>query len=169
MPFHDVLRQLREDAPHRQAARSARGRYSTSHRESRNTSPISSLHQLRGDLDWITMKALEKDRSRRYGTPSELAATSKGTCTTKPFWRARHTAYRFRKYVARHRVALPSPQPGDSIGWICRRSSHAGAPHYPRARPSRPRGLAAKSVSDFLTGLFRVSDPSEAGQLDYST
>ena len=29
---------------------------------------------LHGDLDWITMKALEKDRRRRYGTPSELAA-----------------------------------------------------------------------------------------------
>ncbi len=41
--------------------------------EMRSTEP-EQLRLLRGDLDWITMKALEKDRARRYGTPSELAA-----------------------------------------------------------------------------------------------
>ena len=30
--------------------------------------------QLKGDLDWITMKALEKDRTRRYASPSDLSA-----------------------------------------------------------------------------------------------
>ena len=41
---------------------------------------------LRGDLDWIVMKALEKDRDRRYETANGLAATSSGTWQTSR-WR----------------------------------------------------------------------------------
>ena len=40
----------------------------------RDTQPSRLARQLRGDLDWITMKALEKDRTRRYGSASDLAA-----------------------------------------------------------------------------------------------
>ena len=40
----------------------------------RGEEPASLQRHLRGELDWITMKALEKDRTRRYGSPSELAA-----------------------------------------------------------------------------------------------
>jgi len=36
--------------------------------------PRQLVNLLHGDLDWIAMKALEKDRTRRYGTPLELAA-----------------------------------------------------------------------------------------------
>ena len=40
----------------------------------RSTEPKHLIRQLRGDLEWITMKALERDRERRYASPSELAA-----------------------------------------------------------------------------------------------
>ena len=40
----------------------------------RESDPQTLLRSLRGDLDWITMRALEKDRTRRYGSPQELAA-----------------------------------------------------------------------------------------------
>ena len=42
--------------------------------EARGMEPKQLARVLRGDLDWITLKALERDRARRYGTPSELAA-----------------------------------------------------------------------------------------------
>jgi non-specific serine/threonine protein kinase/serine/threonine-protein kinase len=40
----------------------------------RQTEPLTLAKQIRGDLDSIALKALEKDRSRRYGSPSDLAA-----------------------------------------------------------------------------------------------
>jgi len=49
-------------------------------------SPDQLMTILRGDLDWITMKALEKDRARRYGTPSELAADIGRYLRHEPSW-----------------------------------------------------------------------------------
>ena len=37
---------------------------------------------VRGELDWIVMQALEKDRGRRYETAASLRTTSETTCTT---------------------------------------------------------------------------------------
>ncbi len=77
--MHESLRKLREEDP---PLPSVQFRNKTvTQRDTaeltarlRSTEPQLLLAVLRGDLDWITMKALEKDRNRRYGTPSELAA-----------------------------------------------------------------------------------------------
>jgi len=62
---------------------------------------------LRGDLDWITMKALEKSRARRYGTPSELAADiGRYLHNESVVARPASTAYRLQKYIRRHRVGV---------------------------------------------------------------
>ena len=58
--------------PARSCARSASSRGITA--QNRGADPPTLARQLRGDLDAIALKALEKDRSRRYATPSELAA-----------------------------------------------------------------------------------------------
>ena len=64
------------------------------------------VSQLRGDLDWITMKALERDRERRYGTPAELAADLRRHLNDEPVLaRPASAAYQMRKFVRRHRVA----------------------------------------------------------------
>jgi serine/threonine protein kinase len=73
-PFHEVLRQLHEDDPPSPSARISRDPVSTTTAANRTTDPRQLASLLRGDLDCITLKALEKDRSRRYGTPSELTA-----------------------------------------------------------------------------------------------
>ena len=53
------------------------------------------------------MKALEKDRARRYGTPSELAADIGRYLRHEPVVaRPATTGYRLRKYVRRHRVGV---------------------------------------------------------------
>jgi tetratricopeptide (TPR) repeat protein len=62
---------------------------------------------LRGDLDWITMKALEKDRARRYGAPSDLAADIRRYLNHEPVLaRPASAAYRSGKFVKRHKFAL---------------------------------------------------------------
>ncbi|MCU0878548.1 MAG: serine/threonine protein kinase, partial [Pirellulaceae bacterium] len=62
---------------------------------------------LRGDLDWVVMKALEKDRNRRYSSPAELADDLERhlerlpVVAGPPSWR-----YKTQKFVRRHRVLL---------------------------------------------------------------
>ena len=71
----ELLRKLREEEPPRPSAKVSTDRdTSTTTAAARGTEPRQLVSLLRGDLDWITMKALEKDRARRYGMPSELAA-----------------------------------------------------------------------------------------------
>src|SRR5215475_8070482 len=74
-PMDEVLRQLRQEDPPSPSAK-LRGEKNTAEKsaEKRSSDTRQLMSQLRGDLDWITMKALERDRARRYGTPTELAA-----------------------------------------------------------------------------------------------
>lgn len=79
-PFNEMLRQLREDDAPRPSTRVLKEKNSMSAAASgRDTDPRQLVHLLRGDLDWITMKASEKDRGRRYGTPSELDMSGTST------------------------------------------------------------------------------------------
>jgi len=62
---------------------------------------------IRGDLDWIVMKAIEKDRTRRYATANELAAEVERFLNGEPISaRPPSQLYRLRKLVRRHRVAV---------------------------------------------------------------
>ena len=62
---------------------------------------------LRGDLDWIVMKCLEKDRSRRYETANALALDLERPLRHEPVLAQPPSAtYRFRKFVRRHRVGM---------------------------------------------------------------
>jgi hypothetical protein len=74
-PLDEQLRELRQDEPPPPSSKVSGDREtSLTAAEVRGTAPAKLVSALRGDLDWITMKALERDRERRYGTPSELAA-----------------------------------------------------------------------------------------------
>ena len=70
-PVHEFLRRLREEDPLKPSARiETEKEPATSTASARGTGPGELRTLLTGDLDWIAMKALEKDRNRRYGTPS---------------------------------------------------------------------------------------------------
>ena len=70
------------------------------------TLPEDANHSLRGDLDWIVMKCLEKDRRRRYGTPNELAADVERHLEDRPVVARPPTLnYRFQKAWRRNKVA----------------------------------------------------------------
>jgi WD40 repeat protein len=63
--------------------------------------------ELRGDLDWIVLKAIEKDRSRRYETANGLAADLRRHLGNEPVVaRPPSTAYRLQKWVRRNRLAF---------------------------------------------------------------
>ena len=77
---------------------------STAKRRSADTSKL--LHQLKGDLDWIVLKALEKDRKRRYETANGLAADIQRHLSNEPVVaRPPSTAYRLQKAWQRNRFA----------------------------------------------------------------
>ncbi|RYD30204.1 MAG: hypothetical protein EOP86_20375, partial [Verrucomicrobiaceae bacterium] len=76
------------------------------HRQS-EASKLASV--LRGDLDWIVMKALEKDRARRYPTVNSLAEDIRNHLTDEPIVaRAPGGFYRLHKFLRRKRVILLS-------------------------------------------------------------
>ncbi len=120
--------------------------------------------QLRGDLDWITMKALEKDRTRRYASVGELAADLRRHLDNQPVLASPpSTIYRVQKFVRRNRTGVAVA--GALVGLLV---AFAGTMAVQTQRIKRERDRAnteaatATQVSDFLTGLFMVSDPSEA-------
>jgi serine/threonine protein kinase/Tol biopolymer transport system component/Tfp pilus assembly protein PilF len=72
--------------------------------ESRQTNPDLLSRLIRGDLDWIVMKSLEKDRTHRYDTASALATDVKRHLDHKPILaRAPSAIYRLKKLLRRHR------------------------------------------------------------------
>jgi non-specific serine/threonine protein kinase/serine/threonine-protein kinase len=131
-PFHEVLRQLHEDDPPNPSARISGDPLSTTTAANRTTDPRQLASLLRGDPDCITLKALEKDRSRRYGTPSELSANI-GPLLAE---RARNRASGKRGLSGKE--VCPTPQIWSSRGKRhgaaadCVRSDadHPVAPHY---------------------------------------
>jgi len=73
--FAEIQRIIREQEPPKPSTRlSDLGEASSDVAQRHDSDPKTLLRELRGDLDWIAMKALEKDRTRRYATASELAA-----------------------------------------------------------------------------------------------
>jgi tetratricopeptide (TPR) repeat protein len=75
--------------------------------ESRETSPSSLFSLLRDDLDWVVMKALEKDHRRRYETANGLAMDIQRHLSCEPVTAHPHSGfYQFRKLVRRNRVVF---------------------------------------------------------------
>jgi WD40 repeat protein len=73
----------------------------------RSSDPKRLSQLLRGELDWVVMKALEKDRNRRYETASALAADMRRYLNDEPVQACPPSAwYRFRKFARRNRRAV---------------------------------------------------------------
>jgi len=75
----------------------------------RGAAPLRLSAALRGDLDWIVMRCLEKDRDRRYGTAAALAEDVRRHLRQEPVEaRPPHAFYRLGKFIARNRLACAS-------------------------------------------------------------
>jgi serine/threonine protein kinase/WD40 repeat protein len=106
--FTETLRLIREEEPPRPSTRlSESGARLPAVAAQRHMEPAGLTRLVRGELDWIVMKALEKDRRRRYETVNGLALDVQHYLADEPVKACPPTVgYRLRKVVRRHRGPL---------------------------------------------------------------
>jgi len=119
---------------------------------------------LSADLDWITMMALEKDKSMRYETAHALVLDIRRYLNNRPTFATPHsTTYRVRKFVKRNMAGVVAATllsaaillgiAGTSIGMVRARKAQ---------KVASTEAETARQVSHFMVGLFEVSDPGES-------
>jgi serine/threonine protein kinase/tetratricopeptide (TPR) repeat protein len=133
--YDEILRIIREEDPPKPSTRLTDSKDSLpSISARRNTEPARLTRLVRGDLDWIVMKCLEKDRSRRYETANGLALEVEKYLHDEPVTAGPPSAtYRFRKFVRRNRsvflmvilVALTLVAGALGSMWQAVRATHA--------------------------------------------
>ncbi|MBI3411514.1 MAG: serine/threonine protein kinase [Planctomycetes bacterium] len=106
--YAEVQRLIREEEPQKPSTRlSSLGDSATIVAGNRGMDPKQLSRLLSGDLDWIVMKALEKDRTRRYETPGSFAQDVDRYLKREAVLARPPSAwYRLRKFAQRHRVAV---------------------------------------------------------------
>jgi serine/threonine protein kinase len=104
----EVVRLIREDEPPKPSTRLSESKESLSSVSvHRHMKPAELLKAIRGEVDWIVMKALEKDRTRRYETANGLARDIARHLADQPVEAGPPTAsYRLRKLAWRYRRGL---------------------------------------------------------------
>jgi non-specific serine/threonine protein kinase/serine/threonine-protein kinase len=158
----------------------------------RRTNALQLGRWLRGDLDWIVGRALEKQPDRRYASVSEFAADLQRYLDDEPVLASPPSrAYRIQKFVRRHKVGVASALAllvalslgivGTTLAMVRavraeelasreaeRANQEAGTARRAEELASREAERAnqeahtARRTADFLTGLFAVVDPGEA-------
>jgi len=160
-----MLEKIRSEEPTLPSSRiKALGDSSHDSAQKRQEEPQALRRHLRGELDWITIKALEKERSRRYGSPSELAADIERYLNNEPVLAGPPSAsYRAGKFVRRHRfgVAVAAAALLLLVAFAVTMAVQARRIAQERDRANR-EAAASQRVADFMVRMFKVSDPSEA-------
>ena len=156
--YLEVLRRLRdEDAVRPSTKLKLPGTDSAITAENRGTDLSTFVRQLRGDPDSIALKALEKDRTQRYSTPSDLADDIGRYLRNEPVdAHPPSFSYLARKYVRRHRLGVIVAASGVLllIGFAIAQTIQLKNTRRQRDRADR--------ITSFMTNMFQVSDPSEA-------
>jgi eukaryotic-like serine/threonine-protein kinase len=143
----EYLRRLREEDPPKPSTKIRTQDPATSSElaRRRHTEPVALLRQIGGDLDSIALKALEKDRSRRYGAASDFAADiarylkHEAVLAVPP-----SVAYRARKFARRHRWGLVM-----ACAFVVVLGAAAAISIRQRIRANREAAVA-EAVSNFL-------------------
>ncbi len=107
--YGEMQRIIAEQEPERPSSRVSTfvGEQQTIVAKNRSTERLTLQRQIKGDLDWIVMKALDKDRTHRYDTPNNLAADIERHLSDEPVLAAQPTfLYQLGKLYRRHQVAL---------------------------------------------------------------
>ena len=148
-----MLRAIREeDSPRPSTRISTLGGRATEAARNRRTDPPSLARHLRGDLDWVVMRALEKERDRRYASASELAAEARRYINHEPVQAGPPgSIYRMRKFVRRHRVGVTAT----SVVLLIVVSLVIF--YTSRLRAQRERALVGSGLAHRQPGLRRLS------------
>ena len=148
----ELRRAIRDTDPPRPSTRVSKVADAARLVESRGMALADLARQLRGDLDWITLRALERDRSRRYGSVSDLAADLERHLQNIPVLASPPgTLYRATKFVRRHRVgvALAAVFVAVLVAFATTTGIQARRIAKERDRANREAGVA-NAVNDFL-------------------
>jgi tetratricopeptide (TPR) repeat protein len=123
----EMLRTIKEQEPPRPSTRLSSTQEVVKIAAARRTQPAQLAKLLRGELDWMVMKALEKDRSRRYETANGLARDIERYLHDEPMEAgAPGAGYRLGKFVRRHKARLAVAGlvlfllvlVGGGVGWL---------------------------------------------------
>ncbi len=174
--WEEVQRVIREEVPPRPSTRLSSGDARPSLVASRQTEPVKLARLVKGDLDWIVMKALEKDRARRYETANGLARDVQRFLAREPVTACPPSVrYRVGRFVRRHRgpvlaaLLLAIALVGGIIGttWGMLRAGAAQAVAVAEARQKEAALAAARrSERDARDQLFQaLLNQARAGRL----
>ncbi len=123
----EMLRLIREVEPPTPSSRISTSDTLPNLAATRQSDPAKLSRFVRGDLDWIVMKALAKERNRRYESAIALAQDLERFANHEPVTAGPPTAaYRFRKFARRHRAALAT---GGAFALLLRDSTQSLANH----------------------------------------
>lgn len=162
----ELRKSIREVEPTRPSARLSRlGDRGSDLAQQRRTDIGALRRQLRGDLDWIVMKALERDRARRYASPGDLARDTQRYLDHEPVLAGSPTRlYRMGKFVRRHHLATAF---GVAVLTLIISFAIVSAIQVKRigAERDRAEGEAAKafSINSFLQNTLGAADPWQTG------
>ena len=157
--LEEFLRKLREDDPLKPSTKISSGDVNTSTEvaRKRQTEPATLARQLRGELDSIALKALEKERSRRYASATEFASDIRRYLNHEPVLAvAPSLVYRAHKFARRHRAGLTIAGAFFLVLLV------AAVVSIRESIRARREAAVSRQVIGFMTQMFKVSDPSEA-------
>jgi len=140
--FDELRRIIREEEPAKPSTRmSTLGRAADTASANRGCDPARLRRQLRGELDWIVMKALEKDRNRRYESAAAFAADVDRVLNDEPVLACPPTVrYRLGKFARRHTAALAA---GSAVAAALVAGSALAAWQAVEANKAKHQALAA--------------------------
>ena len=153
----EIRRIIREEEPPRPSTRiSTLGERVTAVSAHRKTDPKKLGQLVRGELDWIVMKALEKDRRRRYQTPSALASDLQRHIKHEPVEACPPSpGYRFRKFARRNKALIAT---GGTVAAALMLGLAASTYGFVRARVDRNAAVVAKADADAQRTLAQQNE-----------
>jgi serine/threonine protein kinase len=160
--FDEMRRTLRERDPQKPSTilTSLRNEELTTTARYRHSEPPRLISQLRGDLDWIVMKALEKDRKRRYETANALAMDIQRHLNHEPVLaRPPSRGYRLQKLVRRNKTLCASAA-AITLVLVCGLAVSTWM--YWRERQARHRAVAAEREQGRLREIAERGLQTEA-------
>jgi tetratricopeptide (TPR) repeat protein len=179
----EALRILREVEPPKPSSRLSSTAHLPPLAAQRQLEPVKLTRQVRGELDWMVMKCLEKERSRRYETANGLAMDVQRYLADEPVLAGPPSArYRLRKFLRKHRgpvaavgliaLLLVASIIGTTVGFVgAERQRSLAEQEKARAEATQRQAMAAlqettDDVVERLIGSKAVLGPSERAFLE---